>query len=199
MGDQPLASNFISEYFESDELRDLGILHVGNNVRISRNCTIVGLQNISIGDNVRIDSYNLILAKRGTLSIGSNVHIEPFSSLVAHFGINIGDYCTISHGVRLFTASADYNGDFFTNIFPEDQYQSPISGSITLEEHVIIGANSVVLPKVVLSEGCAIGALSLVRSSVDPWKIYAGNPLRFIRERKKNIKKLGDRLRGESV
>jgi galactoside O-acetyltransferase len=189
--------DFTSEYLDSEELRNLGFLQVGDNVRISRNCTIAGVENVKIGSNVRIDSYNVIIARRGTLSIGNNVHIEPSSSLVAHFGITIGNFCTLSHGVRLFTASADYGGNYFTNSFPNPKFQVPISGSIVLEDHVIVGANSVVLPSTTLSEGCAIGAMSLVRHSVEPWKIYGGNPLRFIRDRNRNIKEIGNALEME--
>ena len=180
----------ISQYYSSQDLKRLGIGSVGNNVQISKDCVLTGIQNVEIGNNVRIDSYNIILANRGFLKIGSNVHIEPSSSIIAHFGISIGDFCTLSHGVRLFTASADYSGNFFTNAFPEDKFQNPYSGSIEISNHVIIGANSVVMPNLSIKEGAAVGAMSFVRHSLDAWKIYGGNPLRTIRNREMSIKHL---------
>lgn len=188
-----------SEYFDSNDLIELGVKFVGENVRISKDSVIVGLDNISIGSNVRVDSYNTILAGRNELIIGSNVHIEPHSSIICHFGVRIGNFCTISHGVRLFTASANYSGEFFTNVFPDPKFQQPIAGSITLEDHVIIGANSVVMPGVRIGEGAAVGALSFVRKSLEPWQIYAGNPLRTIRERERSVKEIGDSLLGHVV
>jgi galactoside O-acetyltransferase len=176
----------------------LGIKHVGKNVLISEHAIIVGLENITIGNNVRIDGNVVILAKRGELSVGSNVHIEPSSSLIAHYGIEIGDFCTISHGVRLFTASADYSGDYFTNVFPDPVYQSPIKGKIRLGNHVIIGGNSVVMPNLEIAEGAAIGALSFVRYSLTGWRIYGGNPLRDLGERKQKIKFIGEKLLSDS-
>jgi acetyltransferase-like isoleucine patch superfamily enzyme len=164
----------------------------GNNVLVSKQAVLVGMENIVIHDNVRIDSYVVIIASRGPLLIKSNVHIEPLASLVSHHGISIGSFCTISHGVRLFTASADYSGNSFTNRFPQDKFQNPIVGGIEIKDHVIIGANSVVMPNIIIEEGAAVGALSFVRKSLAAWKIYAGNPLREIRDREATIKFLGN-------
>jgi len=179
-----------SRYFDEVELRSFGIGGVGSNVRVSEHATLVGLQNIYLGSNIRIDSHVVILSGRGKLTVGSNVHIEPASSIVSHFGVEIGNYCTISHGVRLFTASADYSGVHFTNTFPNNGYQAPIEGSIVLHNHVIIGGNSVVMPGTEIGEGAAIGALSFVRHSIDGWAIYGGNPLKRLGDRKKNIREM---------
>ena len=185
-----MSNPFQSRYYGTAELEKLGFKKVGFNVSISEHATLVGLENISIGSNVRIDSHVVILSKQGETIIGNNVHIEPSASLVSHSGIEIGSFCTISHGVRLFTASANYDGDYFTNVFPDPKFQVPHKGKIVLEDHVIIGGNSVVMPSVHFGEGSAIGALSFIRKDVEPWGIYAGNPLKFLRERKKNIKAL---------
>ena len=183
-----------SKYLDENDLLDLGIGSVGHNVRVSEHATIVGLKNISLGNNIRIDSHVVILSKQGFLSVGDNVHIEPLSSIVAHFDVIIGSYCTISHGVRIFTASADYSGDYFTNVFPDSKFQKPKTGSIVLKDHVIIGGNSVVMPGVTMDEGAAIGALSFVRNSIEGWSIYAGNPLKRIGNRKKIIKEISDEI-----
>ena len=189
----------ISEYLNSRDLRKLGIKRVGENVEVSKECVITGIENISIGNNVRIDSFSIILAKRGWLEIGSNVHIEPFNSIVAHFGISLGDFCTISHGVRLFTASADYNGEYFTNVFPNRKYQKPYSGEIRLESHVIVGANSVVMPNLTIHEGAAVGALSFVRRSLSSWTVYGGNPLKTIKPRSQKIKEIANSIHKKDV
>ena len=180
-----------SRYLDENELRELGIGKVGTNVRVSEHATLVGLENMSLGSNIRIDSHVVILSRRGKFTVGDNVHIEPLSSIITHYGVKIGNFCTISHGVRLFTASANYGGDHFTNVFPDEKYQKAIAGEIILEDHVIVGGNSVVMPGVTISEGAAIGALSFVRNSVSGWAIYGGNPLKRIRTRKRSIKEIG--------
>lgn len=55
-------------YYGSEELRRIGFKSVGENVRIARNCTIVGLKNVAIGDNVRIDGFCTIVASDGPAS-----------------------------------------------------------------------------------------------------------------------------------
>jgi acetyltransferase-like isoleucine patch superfamily enzyme len=184
----------ISQYYTSQDLNKMGIRSVGENVQVSKDCVITGLGNISIGSNVRIDSYNILLAQRGWLEIGSNVHIEPMSSLVAHHGISIGSFCTVSHGVRLFTASANYDGHYFTNVFPNRDLQKPKVGPIIIRDHVIIGANSVIMPDLTLHEGAAVGALSFIRETLDGWMIYGGNPLKTIAHRETKIKSIADTL-----
>ena len=82
----------------------MGIRSVGENVQVSKDCVITGLGNISIGSNVRIDSYNILLAQRGWLEIGSNVHIEPMSSLVAHHGMTVEDADYVCSKIREFFA-----------------------------------------------------------------------------------------------
>lgn len=183
-----------SRYLNENDLRKLGIKSVGSNVQVSEHATIVGLQNVTLGNNIRIDSHVVILSRRGQFSVGNNVHIEPSSSIVAHHGISIGSYCTLSHGVRLFTASADYSGESFHNVFPDGSHQNPKVGAIDIRDHVIIGGNSVVMPGVILGEGAAIGALSFVRSSVSEWGIYAGNPLKRLGDRSTRIREIARRI-----
>lgn len=186
----PLAS----EYYDENDLNRLGIQTVGTNVRVAHQATIVGLANVSLGSNIRIDSHVVILARRGPLQVGNNVHIEPGSSIVCHAGVKVGNFCTLSHGVRVFTASADYSGEHFTNVFPDERYQSANAAPIVLHDHVIIGGNSVVMPGVRLGEGAAIGALSFVRHSLEGWAIYGGNPLRKLGKRSRTIKAIGDEV-----
>ena len=184
-----------SRYLNEEELRKLGVKSVGSNVLVSEHATIVGLSNVTLGSNIRIDSHVVILSRRGPLTVGDNVHLEPASSIVAHHGILIGSYCTISHGVRLFTASADYSGESFTNVFPDGSNQNPRVGSIEIQDHVIVGGNSVVMPGVVIGEGAAVGALSFVRASLEPWAVYAGNPLRRLRDRSRDIKSIAQQMK----
>ena len=69
---------------------------------------------------------------------------------------------------------------------PEDIFK-PEVGEVVLERYSQVGCSSVVLPKGKLGEGTAVGALSLVDRKLEPWVIYAGIPVKKIRERKREF------------
>ena len=76
-------------YYCSKELRSFGFKAVGENVRISRNCVVIGPQNISLGDNIRIDSGTTIIATGGRLTLAGLNHIGGqchFCVAVQHLG-----------------------------------------------------------------------------------------------------------------
>ena len=68
---------------------------------------------------------------------------------------------------------------------------------VTLKRHVIIGANSVILPNLTIGEGTSVGALSLVTKDLDPWGIYAGIPVRRLKDRKRDLLEIENRLLSE--
>src|SRR5437868_4322082 len=92
-------------YYCSEELRGFGFKAVGENVRNSRACNIVGLENIEIGSNVRIDAFTSIVANNGWVRLGSYIHIGMNCLLGARGGIEFDDFSGISHGVKLLTAT----------------------------------------------------------------------------------------------
>ena len=62
-------------------------------------------------------------------------------------------------------------------------------GQILIQQHVQIGACSILMPSITIEEGVAVGAMSYVKKSLPAWQIYAGNPLKWIKARKKNLLK----------
>ena len=60
----------------------------------------------------------------------------------------------------------------------------PSKGGILIEDDVWLGAGTIVLDGAVLGKGAVVGALSLVRSTLEPFGIYAGNPLSLRDKRK---------------
>ena len=71
------------------------------------------------------------------------------------------------------------------------------AGEVVIGKYVQIGAGSIILPGLVINEGAAVGAMSLVNTSLDPWKIYAGIPARFIKERRRNILDLAKQIKSD--
>ena len=73
---------FDSEYYKSSDLKKFGFKKVGKNVTIAKNCTIIGLNNISLGNNIRIDSNVVIAARSGvTKNIDNNSAIAGFPAV----------------------------------------------------------------------------------------------------------------------
>ena len=97
--------------------------------------------------------------------------------------IIFGNYSGISSGVKLFGGCDDFSGKYLTNPTVPHKFLNVQIGDIILEDHVLIGSTSVVLPNVILKEGTCIGALSLVKKNTEPWKMYAGSPIKFLKNR----------------
>lgn len=174
-------------YFESAELREMGFAAIGEDVAIGRNCTVIGDENISLGNHVRIDGPTAIIAARGGLRIGNYVHIGGGCHLSCAGGIEMADFAGLSQGVRLYSATDDYSGGALTNPMVPARFTNVRSGPVRLGRHAILGAGTVVLPQVDIGEGSAVGALTLVSASLAPWGIYAGQPARWLRARNRDL------------
>lgn len=184
-------SLFNSGFYTEKDLVDVGFKSIGRNILIDKNCTIIGLNNISIGSNVRIDAYTTITASEGGgLTIGSNIHIAGYCLLAASGGIIMEDFSAISHGTKIYSASDDYSGGYLTNAVIPDKYKNVKRGLVTLKKHSLIGSSSVLLPGVVVGEGTTVGAMSLVSKSLDDWSVYAGIPAKKIKDRPRDLLKL---------
>lgn len=180
---------FNSRYFTEDDLRADGFKSVGADVRVHECVNLHGIENISLGDHVRIDAFASIVAS-GPVTLGNHVHIASFSSLAGGEGITFGDFAGLSQGVQVYTRSDDYTGRHLTNPTVPAQFTGVKKGAVVLGRHVIVGAGTVILPGVTIGEGTAVGALSLVTKSLEPWGIYHGNPAKFLRARSKRLLEL---------
>jgi len=185
-------------YYNERELRDVGFKSIGRNVQIAKNCTIIGLENISIGNNVRIDGYcSIIAADKGWLEIGSYVHIGGYCLLSAGNGIILNDFSGISQGVRIYSRTDDYSGKHLTNPTVPEKFTELSCGTVTLGRHAIIGSGSVILPKISIGEGSSVGATSLVTKDLESWGVYFGCPAKKIKNRSKQLLELESMLMKE--
>lgn len=181
-------------WLSEKELIKLGFKRFGSNTLISDKASLYGISFIEIGNNVRIDDYCVLSAGEGGIVIGNNVHIAVYSSIIGGGKVIIGNYCNISSRVSIYSSTDDFSGSYMTNPMVEKIYTNVISKSVTLEKHVIIGSGCVILPGVTLHEGAAIGALSLVKSDIPEYTIFAGQPARFLKKRHKDLLKHEKRL-----
>ena len=173
-------------YYSSKDLKKKG-MKVGKNVFISKAINIVGIKNILIKDNVRIDSYCNIIANQGYLKIGSYVHISSNNFLACYKGIEFSNFSTTSPGVKIFSLTSDFKGNYLTNPIVSAKANKVYSGKVVIKEHSIIGANSIIMPGVVIKKGVAVGSNSLIKKKTQEWSIYAGTPAKRIGKRSKKM------------
>ncbi len=174
----------ITSYYSESEIEKLGLKKYGQNVKISRKASIYGPENISIGNNVRIDDFCII---SGNVTLGSYIHIAAYCGLFGKSGIIMKDFSGLSSRVSIYSVSDDYLGNALANATIPDEFRKVDSGKVILEKHVIVGAGTVILPKTRIGVGSAIGALSLVKGPIPPWGVYSGIPAKFRKERKSSI------------
>ncbi len=179
-------TNFGPTYLDRNELLEIPFGSIGENVLINRRVNFVEVENIYIGSNVRIDADVTILAT-GKVVIGSYVHIGAQSYMVGRAGIILMDFSGLSQGVKLYSITDDYSGRSLTNPTVPRHLSNVQEAQIRIGRHVIIGSGSVVLPGCNIEDGCSIGALSIVKNSLDSWGIYAGCPVKRIKSRSKNL------------
>lgn len=170
------------EYYSKEELTDRGF-SIGKDVKISR-LTQIYCSKLTVGDNVRIDDFCVLT---GDIRIGSHVHIGNFAGLYGNGILTIDDLVGMSSKCTIYTATDDFSGEYMTGPMISSEFTNITKGSVTLHKHVILGTGTTILPNVVLEEGAACGAMSLIRKSIPKFEIHAGNPARFVKNRSKNL------------
>lgn len=184
------------DYYSEEELALLGLKSVGKKVRISKKTSIYSPEDISIGNNVRIDDFCIL---SGKITIGNNVHISAYSALYGKYGIEIDDYSGCSPKTIIFSGSDDFSGEYMVSPLIPSKYTNVKGNTVYLKKYVQIGANSVVMPGIILGEGTAVGAMSFVNKSTSEWSIYAGIPVKKIKERSKKILDLVKEYEKENI
>ena len=166
----------------------MGFKYVGSEVRISDKACIYNPELMEIGDYSRIDDLCVV---SGKTEFGRNTFIGVMCNLAGgEPGITLESFSTLAYGVHVFSQSDDYSGATLTNPTIPAAYKNEYKARVVIKRHSIVGACSVIMPGVVLEEGTAVGAMSLVTKSTEPWSIYLGIPARRIKARKRDLLKL---------
>ena len=161
---------------------------IGINCQISTKASFYGMERIEIGDNVRIDDFCIISAGEGGIKIGSNIHIACHNSIIGAARIELEDYSMVGGHSAIYSSTDDFSGDYLIGPNIDERFTNVINKPVTLKKYSVIGSHCVVLPGVTLHEGAAIGAMSLVKKDVGEYALWAGNPLRFVKFRKKTMR-----------
>jgi galactoside O-acetyltransferase len=183
-------------YLDEHELAGMGFRRLGREVKISRKASIYNARNMAIGDHSRIDDFCILSAgDDATFSVGEHVHVACHSTLIGKADITLEAFSNLSSRVSVYSSSDDFSGAAMTNPTVPADFTHVISAPVVIGAHAVIGCGSVVLPGVTVAYGCAIGALSLVARSTEACGIYAGAPLRRLRDRERGFESAEARLR----
>jgi galactoside O-acetyltransferase len=174
-------------FLDDEAVRRIGFASVGRNAQISDRASFHGAARIAIGDDVRIDDFSVLSAGAGGIALGNNVHIATHVLIVGAGKITLSDFSGLSSRVSLYSSSDDYSGATLTNPTVPSRFTGAVHADLFLGRHVIVGSGSVVLPGVTIEDGVAVGALSLVNRNCEAFGIYAGNPARRVKERKRDL------------
>ena len=172
-------------FLSEGQLEDFGFKFLGKNVRISDRAAIYNAECIEIADNVRIDDFCLV---SGRITLARNVHLAAYSNLAGgEEGIKIGQFSGLAYGCHIFSQSDDYTGRALWSPTVDDKYKHVTKAAVEIGAFCLIGTNSLVFPGVVLAEGTAVGAMSMVTKSTQEWSVYFGRPAKRLKARKKDL------------
>lgn len=126
---------------------------------------------LGFGEGSSIYDSSLVI---GNVRVGTNTWIGPFTVLDGSGDLEIGDNCSISSGVQIYT---------------HDSVEWAITGGISEIDYAPtkIGSNCYLGPNVIISKGviigdhCVIGANSLVLKSLPSNCIAHGTPCKVIK------------------
>ena len=165
----------MTSFYSEKELANIGLAVYGTNVLISRKVSFYSPKNIYIGNNVRIDDFCIL---SGKILIGSNIHISAYVAIYGGYGVVLEDYVGISPRTTIYSAMDDFSGDYLVGPIHDKRLTH------------VIGANTIVYPGCSIGEGTVVGAMSMVRKSLDAWGVYIGIPAKFLKNRNKNMQSL---------
>jgi acetyltransferase-like isoleucine patch superfamily enzyme len=170
-----MESPFDWGYYRSHELRAFGFKAVGENVSIAKTCKIIGLENITLGDDCRVDDFTALIAT-GPLVIGNRVHIHSYCQIGSRGSVTLDDYSALASGCLVYSASDDAMGRYMVGGVVPEHCTKPKIAPVRLARHAVAFARCTILPGVTMHEGAIACAHSLVSRSLPEWMIAQGSP-----------------------
>jgi acetyltransferase-like isoleucine patch superfamily enzyme len=160
------------------------LAHLSTTAIVGKTVRIRKPDRVKIGAGSIMDDFTYVSC---ALVIGSYTHIGANGVIIGGDAqVEIGSFVNIAPGVRLIASSNDFGGGGLVGpTIPPEYVSESITDRIQIDDHVLLGTNVIILPGVHIPEGVSIGAGSLVtkKCKLEPWTLYAGNPLRKLKPR----------------
>lgn len=121
---------------------------------------------LGFGDGSSIYDSSVVI---GDVRVGRNTWVGPFTILDGSGGLQIGNFCSISAGVQIYSHDTV---DWATS----GGNQTPKYQPTIIESNVYLGPNVIVSRGVTIGEGSVIGANSFVNRSIPANSRAWGNP-----------------------
>jgi acetyltransferase-like isoleucine patch superfamily enzyme len=122
------------------------------------------------------------------VQVGRYSYIHGNTRVTGNQSLQIGKFCSIASGVRLHCGDEhdlEHISTFpFNTILGVDLNYHEVRGAgIVIGNDVWIGEGVRILSGAVIGNGSVLGAGGLIKSYVEPYSVYGGNPARLIRKR----------------
>jgi dTDP-4-amino-4,6-dideoxy-D-glucose acyltransferase len=145
---------------------------------------IYGREHITFGRNVRIDAFTVITACAQGMHFGDCVHIGAASVILGSSDrVSFGTGSGLSPRVTVFTATDDFTSGALVGACVPVDLRGLTIGPVVLEEHATVGCGAVILPGARLGRGAAVGAMTIVKHSIEPLAVVVGPSARTIKYR----------------
>jgi len=143
-----------------------------------KNCYQKFRATYNIKTDFRFNGENILFYGLGKITCGRNSYIGSYSTVQASEDseVYIGDNCSISHNVRIYTSSNFSDQDFNTL-----EEKTKKTGNVIIKNGVWIGANVFINPGITIGENAIVGSNSVVTKNIEPNAIYGGVPAKLIR------------------
>jgi acetyltransferase-like isoleucine patch superfamily enzyme len=125
---------------------------------------------LGFGERTNIYDSSLVI---GDVNIGSDCWIGPYTILDGSGYLKIGNYCTISAGVQIYS----HNNIKRTLLSGQHEIEK---SSVSIGNNTYLGPNTVISMGVEIGNHCVVGVGSFVNRSFPDFSIIAGVPAKQI-------------------
>lgn len=164
---------------------------VKENAKIGLNFSIVGPENISLGENFSGGDYVSLWTwstyngeervMNPSLLIGDNVTITNNCVITCANRIEIGDGTLLGRGTFITDNSHGKNSNFDELKIPPNKRKLYSKGPVQIGKNVWTGTNVSIMPGVSIGDGAIIGANSVVTHDVPAACIAVGAPAKVVK------------------
>lgn len=119
----------------------------------------------------RLHPFSVVLGAAVEIGDGTVIHRGRWRDTVIGAGTKIDALCFVAHNVVVGRNCLLVAG-------------CKLAGSVTLGDEVIVGLGALIIPHVTVGDRAIVGAGAVVTKNIPAGQVWAGNPARYMRDRK---------------